>query len=109
MIKMKLNGIEISGIDRIVVKENGKEDVIWRKLNNVWYTPKTQVDNLFDRTTSHSDRVSFIKWASAHPERYKVWIRESTVNIRIFSTTPSKGTEFVMTNCGDFVEVKTDA
>ncbi len=87
---MKLNGLNISGITRIVIKSDKKPTKYWVLQNGVWYGSK--IDSPWNITSerSHIKQIEFIKYAVAHPDKYYVWICKDTVNIRILPQLEKK-------------------
>lgn len=86
---MRLNGLNISGITKIVVSQEGKPNSVWELLiDKMWHRKNHGAYSLsgprmVESILSHENRVRFIKYAIAHPDKYYVWICKNTVNIKI--------------------------
>jgi len=87
---MKLNGLNVSGISKVVIKAPNKLTKCWVLQDGVWYGSNS--GDVWGTTTkkSHTKQVEFIKYAVSHPDKYYVWICKDTVNIRILPQLEKK-------------------
>lgn len=91
VVNMKLNGMHITGITKIVVSQEGKPNTVWELLiDKMWYRKNPEIPRMAWTKLTHENRVRFIKYAAAHPDKYHVWICKDTVNIKILPVPEKK-------------------
>ena len=78
---MKLNGVNVQGIMRVVV-HYGESSMCWVRCVDDW----VQINGLGASKRAHKSDVKmiqFIKYAVANPHRFDHWLHCETMNIRV--------------------------